>query len=29
MALKRGRFGEFLACTGFPECKSTKPAAVE
>ena len=29
MALKRGRFGEFLACTGFPECKSTKPVAVE
>jgi DNA topoisomerase I len=29
MALKRGRYGEFLACTGFPECKTTKPAAVE
>lgn len=29
MALKRGRFGEFLACTGFPACKNTKPAAVE
>ncbi len=29
MALKHGRFGEFLACTGFPECKNTKPAAVE
>ena len=29
MALKRGRYGEFLACTGFPECKTTKPAVVE
>ena len=25
MAVKFGRFGKFLACTGFPECKSTKP----
>ncbi len=24
MAVKRGRFGEFLACTRYPECKSTK-----
>jgi DNA topoisomerase-1 len=24
MALKRGRFGQFLACTGYPECKTTK-----
>ncbi|MEK7478981.1 MAG: type I DNA topoisomerase [Patescibacteria group bacterium] len=24
MAVKMGRFGKFLACTGFPECKSTK-----
>lgn len=24
MALKRGRFGSFLACTGYPECKNTK-----
>lgn len=24
MALKNGRFGEFLACTGYPECKNTK-----
>src|SRR5262249_25058015 len=22
MALKRGRFGQFLACTGYPECKT-------
>lgn len=25
MAIKSGRFGEFLACTGYPECKNTKP----
>lgn len=24
LVIKRGRFGEFLACTGFPECKFTK-----
>lgn len=24
MAVKMGRFGEFLACTGYPECKNTK-----
>lgn len=24
MTVKRGRFGPFLACTGYPECKSTK-----
>ena len=24
MAIKTGRFGEFLACTGYPECKNTK-----
>lgn len=24
MAIKNGRFGEFLACTGYPECKNTK-----
>ncbi len=24
MAVKRGRFGYFLACTGYPECRSTK-----
>ena len=22
--IKVGRFGKFLACSGFPECKSTK-----
>jgi DNA topoisomerase-1 len=25
MAIKSGRFGKFLACTGYPECKTTKP----
>lgn len=25
MVIKRGRFGRFLACSGFPECKNTKP----
>lgn len=24
MAVKIGRFGKFLACTGYPECKSTR-----
>lgn len=24
MVIKRGRFGKFIACTGFPECKTTK-----
>jgi DNA topoisomerase-1 len=24
MTVKRGRFGQFLACTGYPECKSTR-----
>ncbi|MGC8492965.1 MAG: type I DNA topoisomerase [Syntrophobacteraceae bacterium] len=24
MALKRGRFGEFLACTGYPACRNTR-----
>lgn len=25
MAIKYGRFGSFAACTGYPECKNTKP----
>lgn len=25
MAVKYGRFGPFAACTGYPECKNTKP----
>jgi DNA topoisomerase-1 len=24
MILKRGRFGQFYACTGYPECKTTR-----
>ena len=24
MILKRGRFGEFMACSGYPDCKNTK-----
>jgi len=24
MAYRHGRFGEFLACTGYPDCKNTK-----
>ena len=29
MAVKIGRFGKFLACTGFPECKTTKQYITE
>jgi len=25
MVIKTGRFGRFIACTGFPECRKTKP----
>jgi len=25
MKIKTGRFGKFLACSGYPECKTTKP----
>lgn len=25
MVIKKGRFGKFLACPGYPECKNTKP----
>ena len=24
MQLKRGQFGQFLACTGYPDCKTTQ-----
>ena len=24
MVLKRGRFGEFMACSGYPDCRNTK-----
>lgn len=29
MAIKSGRFGKFLACIGYPECKSTKPYQIK
>ncbi len=29
MVIKSGRFGKFLACPGYPECKTTKPYVVE
>ena len=29
MVVKKGRFGYFLACPGFPECTFTKPIVVE
>lgn len=29
MVVKHGRFGSFLACPGFPECKNTKPLLKE
>jgi len=25
MVIKTGRFGRFISCTGYPECKSTRP----
>ncbi len=28
MAIKMGRFGRFLSCTGFPECKHTQPFTI-
>jgi len=28
MTIKRGRFGKFLACTKYPECKSTKAIGI-
>jgi ssDNA-binding Zn-finger/Zn-ribbon topoisomerase 1 len=27
MVIKYGRFGKFLACPGFPDCKNAKPIA--
>lgn len=27
MVIREGRFGKFLACSGYPECKTTKPFA--
>ena len=29
MLVKKGRFGQFLGCSGFPECTFTKPIVVE
>ncbi len=29
MVIKTGRFGKFLACPGFPECKNAKPIVKE
>ncbi len=29
MVVKSGKFGKFLACPGFPECRNTKPILVE
>ena len=29
MVVKKGKFGPFLACPGFPECTFTKPIVVE
>jgi DNA topoisomerase-1 len=25
MVIKHGRFGKFIACSGYPDCKTTKP----
>ena len=29
MVIKMGRYGKFLACPGFPECKNTKPLVIK
>jgi DNA topoisomerase-1 len=29
MVIKTGRFGRFISCSGYPECKTTKPIVVE
>jgi DNA topoisomerase-1 len=29
MVIKTGRFGPFISCTGYPECKTTKPILKE
>jgi DNA topoisomerase-1 len=28
MVIKHGRFGRFVACSGYPECKTTKPVTL-
>ncbi len=29
MVIKSGRFGKFLACPGYPECKNTRPISTD
>lgn len=29
MVIKQGRFGEFIACSGYPECKNTKTKVIK
>ncbi|MBQ6625330.1 MAG: topoisomerase DNA-binding C4 zinc finger domain-containing protein [Clostridia bacterium] len=29
MVIKTGRFGKFLACPGYPDCKNTKPLVLK
>ena len=29
MVVKYGRYGKFLACTGYPDCKNTKPFLIK
>ena len=29
MVIKLGRYGEFLACSGYPECKHTRPLVIK
>lgn len=29
MVIKHGRYGDFLACPGYPDCKNTKPIVEE
>ena len=29
MVIKTGRFGKFLACSGYPDCKKTKPFVIK
>jgi DNA topoisomerase-1 len=28
MVIKRGRFGRFMACSGYPECRTSKPLSI-
>lgn len=28
MVIKRGRFGKFLACSGYPDCKNSRPISI-